>query len=54
LLERRGVLGPETHAGRDALLGHEDVAVLEPRHDALGRSRHRVENRLVDDGRVEQ
>ena len=48
------MLGPEAHAGRDALLGHEDVAVLEPRDDALGRARHRVEDRLIDDGRVDE
>ena len=44
---------PERNAGIDTLVGQEDLAVLVPRNYALGRPGHRIQDRLVDGGPVE-
>jgi hypothetical protein len=47
------MLQPERGARRDAFLGHEDLAVLVPRPDTLGRAADRLDDRRLDAGQRE-
>ena len=52
--QRLAVRDPEVRALQDALLGEEAIAVLVPRHDALGRAADRIEDRLLGLGLRQQ
>ena len=54
LLQLLAVRDPEVGALLDALLGEKTLAILVPRHDALGGPADRIEDRLLGLGLRQQ